>query len=41
MFVKELKEHKNCEFYNDEVNNCLLKDNSQDFGYCLGVLSHT
>ena len=37
---KNLKEHKNCEFYNDEVNNCLLKDNSQDFGYCLGVLHH-
>ena len=37
---KNLKEHKNCEFYNDEVNNCILKDNSQDFGYCLGVLHH-
>ena len=37
---KNLEEHKNCEFYNDEVKNCLLKDNSQDFGYCLGVLHH-
>ena len=37
---KNLKKHKNCKFFKNEVTNCPLKDNSQDFGYCLGVLHH-
>ena len=27
-------------FYNKNVNDRSLKNNSQDFGYCLGVLHH-
>ena len=37
---RKLKRYKNCRFDNNEVTNCLLKDDSQDFGYCLGVLHH-
>ena len=35
-----LKEHKNCEFYNTSVNSMSIKNASMDFGYCLGVLHH-
>jgi ubiquinone/menaquinone biosynthesis C-methylase UbiE len=30
----------NCEFHQAGVDDCPLGDNSQDFGYCLGVLHH-
>ncbi len=37
---KNLQKYKNCKFENGDVlNNSLTKD-SQDFGYCLGVLHH-
>lgn len=32
--------HKNCLFYKNSVDDIPLKDNSMDFGYCLGVLHH-
>ena len=35
-----LKDFKNCNFYNHDVMNNNLKNNSQDFGYSLGVLHH-
>lgn len=35
-----LKKDKNVFFYNKSVNEKSLKENSQDFGYCLGVLHH-
>ena len=35
-----LKDFKNCNFYNHDVMNNKLKNNSQDFGYSLGVLHH-
>ena len=38
---KNLKKFKNISFYNSKIKKNLLKDNSQDFGYCLGVLHHT
>ena len=38
---KNLKKFKNISFYNSTVKKNLLEDNSQDFGYCLGVLHHT
>ena len=38
---KNLKLFKNCIFFNNDVFANPLKDNSQDFGYCLGVLHHT
>ena len=37
---KNLKNNKNVFFYNKSVNEKSLKNNSQDFGYCLGVLHH-
>ncbi len=37
---KNLQKYKNCKFINNDVFNNQLKDNSQDFGYCLGVLHH-
>ena len=37
---KNLKDQKNCIFLNCGVLNHPLKNNSQDFGYCLGVLHH-
>ena len=37
---KNLINHKNVFFYNKGVNEISLKPNSQDFGYCLGVLHH-
>lgn len=36
-----LKEYKNCKFECACSNTNSLKDKSQDFGYCLGVLHHT
>ena len=36
----KLKNHNNCFFENQDVMNSNLKDNSQDFGYSLGVLHH-
>ena len=38
---KNLKPYKNCNFLNESVFDFSLKDNSQDFGYSLGVLHHT
>ena len=35
-----LKKNKNIFYYNKSVNEKTLKKNSQDFGYCLGVLHH-
>ena len=35
-----LSAFNNCEFFNCDVHTNPLKDNSQDFGYCLGVLHH-
>ena len=37
---KNLIDHKNLVFYNKGVNEKILETNSQDFGYCLGVLHH-
>ena len=37
---KNLSKFSNCVFYNQTVEKNFLKDNSQDFGYCLGVLHH-
>jgi ubiquinone/menaquinone biosynthesis C-methylase UbiE len=38
---KNLKINNNVYFYNKKVSEKSLKKNSQDFGYCLGVLHHT
>ena len=38
---KNLKDLNNCVFENASATNSKLKNNSQDFGYCLGVLHHT
>ena len=35
-----LKNHKNCSFHNDDVMRNAISNNSQDFGYSLGVLHH-
>lgn len=35
-----LKEHNNCTFEQSIVDDCSLKNCSQDFGYSLGVLHH-
>jgi ubiquinone/menaquinone biosynthesis C-methylase UbiE len=37
---QNLKKFKNISFYKQGVNTNTLKKNSQDFGYCLGVLHH-
>lgn len=37
---RNLKDFGNCEFYNASVEAIPLEDNSQDFGYSLGVLHH-
>ncbi len=37
---KNLLEFQNVNFYNASVNDEVLEKNSQDFGYCLGVLHH-
>ena len=38
--AKKFKDKKNLSFIKGDVNNSGLKTNSQDFGYCLGVLHH-
>ena len=35
-----LNNYKNCVFENCSVNDSKIPNNSQDFGYCLGVLHH-
>ena len=37
---KNLSQYKNISFYNASVSDATVKKNSQDFGYCLGVLHH-
>ncbi len=37
---KNLINHKNVTFRKETTENCSLSANSQDFGYCLGVLHH-
>ena len=37
---KNLREHQNVNFYQETTDACSLGPNSQDFGYCLGVLHH-
>jgi SAM-dependent methyltransferase len=37
---KNLEECSNVTFMNESVSSCTLKDESQDFGYSLGVLHH-
>jgi SAM-dependent methyltransferase len=37
---KNLKNFKNCIFINNGIFDNTIKNNSQDFGYCLGVLHH-
>ena len=37
---EKLKNYKNCYFENKSVFDNSLSSNSQDFGYCLGVLHH-
>ena len=37
---KNLANHQNVNFYNKGVNETHLKPDSQNFGYCLGVLHH-
>ena len=37
---KNLTNFKNINYINSGVNSKILKKNSQDFGYCLGVLHH-
>ena len=38
---KNLKKFKNVNFLKVKIQDCKLETNSQDFGYCLGVLHHT
>lgn len=35
-----LADFENVKFYNETTDNCSLEPDSQDFGYCLGVLHH-
>jgi len=37
---RNLRDSDNCEFHRATVEEIPLADNSQDFGYCLGVLHH-
>jgi ubiquinone/menaquinone biosynthesis C-methylase UbiE len=37
---KNLSSFSNIKYLNETSDNCSLSDNSQDFGYCLGVLHH-
>ncbi len=37
---QNLRDYQNIDFYNKSVNDRFLEPNSQDFGYCLGVLHH-
>jgi len=36
-----LKKFNNVNFINQQISNIEINNNSQDFGYCLGVLHHT
>jgi SAM-dependent methyltransferase len=38
---KNLKDHKNCIFFQENIENLSLEDGSMDFGFALGVLHHT
>ncbi len=38
---KNLSDFDNIEYFNSGIFNTNIKENSQDFGYCLGVLHHT
>lgn len=38
---ENLKNNQNIIYYNSDFQNTHLNNNSQDFGYCLGVLHHT
>ena len=38
---KNLRKFKKVKFINKTILDCKLQNNSQDFGYCLGVLHHT
>ena len=38
---KNLKNFNNINFFDNENYDNVLNENSQDFGYCLGVLHHT
>ena len=38
--AKNLSDFNNCSFECSSINDCKIADNSQDFGYCLGVLHH-
>ena len=38
---KNLMDFKNVKFFNSKISENILEENSQDFGYCLGVLHHT
>jgi ubiquinone/menaquinone biosynthesis C-methylase UbiE len=38
---KNLSNFKNIEYFNSGISNTYINQNSQDFGYCLGVLHHT
>jgi ubiquinone/menaquinone biosynthesis C-methylase UbiE len=37
---RNLSNFSNIRYFNASVNDSILKENSQDFGYCLGVLHH-
>jgi ubiquinone/menaquinone biosynthesis C-methylase UbiE len=37
---RNLSNFSNIRYFNASVNDDILKENSQDFGYCLGVLHH-
>ena len=37
---KNLSKYNNVSFYKETVDQCSLENNSQDFGYSLGVLHH-
>ena len=37
---KNLKHLNNLSYYKETTESCSLEKNSQDFGYCLGVLHH-
>lgn len=38
---KNLMDFNNVKFFNSKISENILEENSQDFGYCLGVLHHT
>ena len=35
---KNLKKFNNISYFQETTDSCTLENNSQDFGYCLGVL---